>query len=88
MPLVLKIILGIFSYLIVGGFSVFLLPLYENLWRVATFKFEPFSYDYDLVKDMFVFEDDDEVAFTVIYFIFWPIGHAIFLVIGANCLFL
>ena len=30
---------------------------------------------------MFVFEDGDEAAFTVLYFIFWPIGHAIFLAI-------
>jgi len=81
MPIVLKIIFGVFGYLTIGGLSIFLLPLYENLWRVATFKFEPFSYDYDIVKDMFVFEDSDEAAFTVLYFIFWPLGHAIFLAI-------
>lgn len=81
MPIVLKIIFGVFGYLTIGGLSIFLLPLYENLWRVATFKFEPFSYDYDIVKEMFVFEDGDEAAFTVLYFIFWPIGHVIFLVI-------
>lgn len=81
MPIVLKIIFSIFGYLIVGGLSTFLLPLYENLWYVATFNFKPFSYDYDTVKEMFVFENDDEVAFSIMYFIFWPIGHAIFLVI-------
>lgn len=81
MPLVLKIIFSVFGYLAAGGLSIFLLPLYDNLWHIATFKFEPFSYDYDLVKDMFVFEDDDEVAFTTMYFAFWPIGHAVFLVI-------
>lgn len=81
MPIALKIIFCVFGYLAAGGLSIFLLPLYDNLWHIATFKFESFSYDYDLVKDMFVFEDDEEVAFTTMYFVFWPLGHAVFLVI-------
>lgn len=86
MPLLLKIILDIFGYLVVGYFSTFLLPLYENLWYIVTLKFKKFEYDYAMIIDFFSHEND-EILFSALYFIFWPVGHAIFLAITPIVLF-
>lgn len=43
MPLNLKIILGLFGYLLIGCLSTFLVPIWINLWEMAKLEFSDWN---------------------------------------------
>lgn len=81
MPLVLKIILGIFGYLLTGCLSTFLVPIWMNLWEMATLEFSGWEYDVDIVSSLFDWSDDEDFLVCFVYYLFWPIIFVIALAI-------
>lgn len=87
MPLALKIILGVFGYLLVGCLSTFLVPIWINLWEMANLEFSGWEYDIDIALSLFDWSDDEDFLVCFIYYLFWPIIFVVALVIWPIVLF-
>ena len=87
MPLGLKIILGVFGYLLTGCLSTFLVPIWINLWEMAKLEFSGWEYDIDIVSSLFDWSDDEDFLVCFTYYLFWPIIFVIALVIWPIVLF-
>lgn len=87
MPLALKIILGIFGYLLTGCLSTFLVPIWINLWEMAKLEFSGWEYDIDVVSCLFDWSDDEDFLVCFVYYLFWPIIFVIALAIWPIALF-
>lgn len=85
MPLALKIILGLFGYLLTGYLLTFLVPIWINLWEIANLEFSSWKYDIDIVSCLFGWGDDEDFLVCFIYYLFWPI---IFVIAGLLYYFL
>lgn len=87
MPLALKIILGVFGYLLTGCLSTFLVPIWMNLWEMAKLEFSGWEYDIDVVSCLFDWSDDEDFLICFVYYLFWPIIFVIALAIWPIALF-
>lgn len=87
MPLILKIILGLFGYLLTGCLSTFLVPIWINLWEMAKLEFSGWEYDIDVVSCLFDWSDDEDFLICFVYYLFWPIIFVIALAIWPIALF-
>lgn len=87
MPLILKIILGLFGYLLTGCLSTFLVPIWINLWEMAKLEFSGWEYDIDVVSCLFDWSDDEDFLVCFVYYLFWPIIFVIALAIWPIALF-
>ena len=87
MPLILKIILGLFGYLLTGCLSTFLVPIWINLWEMAKLEFSGWEYDIDIVSGLFDWSDDEDFLICFVYYLFWPIIFVIALAIWTIVLF-
>lgn len=87
MPLILKIILGFFGYLLIGCLSTFLVPIWINLWEMAKLEFSGWEYDIDVVSCLFDWSDDEDFLICFVYYLFWPIIFVIAIAIWPIVLF-